>query len=99
MQDAETAAARVEMAIRVAYALLCLLFLLWMMIPEHRRRLMMMRLAETARKAAGQAAYRAGHLAMGHEISGRGESYSVPLALSLVRDRAALAVNRMRYTA
>lgn len=100
-EDGDTAA-RVELAVRIlglAYTLLCLLFLLWVMIPEHRRKLMMMRMAETTRKAAGQAACRAGHLAMGREISGLGESYSVPLALSVMRDKAAAAVERMRYSA
>lgn len=99
MREGNDTAARVELALRLAYTLACLLLLVWMMIPEHRRRLTMMRMAEGTRKVAGRAAYRAGHLAMGQEISGCGENYNVPLVLSVCRDKAAAVVERMRYAA
>lgn len=100
-EAAEEAAARIDLAVKVlglAYTLMCLAWLAWAMIPEHRRKLLMMRLAEATRRSASRTASRAGHQAMGLEISGCGANYSFPYVLSLTRDKAAAALERLRYS-
>lgn len=94
------AAARIELAVKILsliYALACLLYLAWVMIPAHQRRLMTMQALTRAQSAASRTAFRAGHQAMGLELSGRGTNYSLPYTLSRAADLAAAARNKLRY--
>lgn len=100
--SSQDATARIELIVKIlglAYTLMCVLWLVWAMIPEHRKRLLMMRLAQGTQKNASRAAFRTGHQAMGLEISGSGENYSLPYALSMVAELAARAYEKLRYTA
>lgn len=75
------------------------LYVMWMLlVPEHRRRLLLMRLTATVKQAAGRAAFRTGHQAMGLELSVSVENYDLPYWLSRLRDRAAAVYDRLRYT-
>jgi hypothetical protein len=90
----ETAAA----ILSLAYALASVLWLLWIMVPESTRRLWLMRVVHQMRGFLGRAAFRAGHQAMGLEISGHGVNYALPLTLSVARDKAAAVYERLRYS-
>ncbi len=72
-------------------ALLLTLLMMWFMIPEHQRRLTVMRVAHGLERAAGRQARREGRLGMGSELDGRlGEAdrrYSAAFWLSVARDR------------
>src|ERR1700733_6527954 len=87
-------------SLKIAMELLGLaltIYYLWiMLIPEHSRKLMLMRAAETTRQRAGKAAFRAGHQAMGLEIRGRGKNYELPYRLSQARDLAGRAYDKLR---
>lgn len=92
------------MRLRIATELLGMAYTLWViwqfLIPEHQRRLILMRAAERTRRSLARAAFRAGHQAMGLELSGPGmSSYRVPYLLSRARDAAARAYERLRYAA
>ncbi len=83
------------------YGLVSLGWLVWMLIPEHRKRLLGMKAAAAGRSLAGRAAFRTGHQAMGLELKGCGESgsgYAPVYLLSLARERAGRAYERMRYS-
>lgn len=101
MEDEETAAIRLDLLAKLLSALYGLIMigcLIWAMIPEHQKKLMLMRLAATARRTVEKAAFRSGHQAMGLEISGCGENYSFPYALSLLAEKAGQVYERMRYS-
>lgn len=94
---------RVQRRLQIATELLGLaytIYVMWvLLIPEHQRRLVLMRVTEAIRSAAGRAAFRTGHRAMSLEISASVENYELPYRLSLVRDRAAVIYEKLRYTA
>ena len=94
--DQARAAARVEMVARLLYALLSVAWLMWILIPEHKRRLMLMRAAKMAERSAWRTASRAGRQAMALEISGRGMSYGLPYQLSRLAQRAGRAYEEAR---
>ena len=64
--------------------------MVWMMLPEHQRRLTVMRLAHVLERASGRAARREGQAGMGSELGGRmGDAlrrYSAAYNLSRARD-------------
>ena len=98
----EGTAARIELVVKIlglVYSVICILWLVWAMIPEHRRRLIAMRVMTRMHSAATAAAFRTGHQAMALEISGCGENYSLPYALSIAAQQAARAYDKLRYTA
>lgn len=105
-EDEESApqdtAARLETAARLLsllYALISLLFLVWMLIPEHRKRLAAMKAAKTAERLAWRIASRSEHQEMGLELSGHDASYQVPYLASRAALRAARAYEKLRYSA
>jgi hypothetical protein len=73
------------------------LALAWVMMPEHARRLILMRAAHRARIMLGLAARRAGHAAMGSELATGQREYTAPLILSAARDMMTRAYDRLRY--
>ena len=91
------------MRLRIATELLGLaytIYVIWiLLVPEHQRRLMMMRLMGLIRNSAGKAAFRTAHQAMGLEIRGHGTNYELPYRLSLVREWARREYDKLRYTA
>jgi len=101
-QQDEDAARQLELATKILgllYALISLAWLMWMLIPEHRKRLWAMRAVQAIRQATGTLAFRTGHKAMGHELASSTENYALPYLLSVARDKAAAVYERLRYTA
>lgn len=95
MKDKE----RAEMILRLVAAMIYLGYLIWVMIPGHKRKLWMMRAAETARRAAGRAARAAGRAGMGRELADgreRDDTYTAAFWLSRARDTAAGAYEKLR---
>jgi hypothetical protein len=88
-----------EKVLSLAYALMSIVLLLWMLIPEHKKRLMAMQVIKTLERNAWQTAFRAGHQAMGLELRGRATSYDLPYRLSLLGEKAGRAYEKLRYTA
>lgn len=94
---------RAEQRLQLATAILSLIYtayILWiMLVPEHQRRLILMRAASQVRSLSARAAFRTGHQAMGLEISGSGRNYELPYRLSQLRDLSGRIYERLRYTA
>lgn len=74
------------------------LALIWYLIPEHQKRLYLMRLSQAIQNSARSVACRAGVRAMREEIRCGVRNYYLPYSLSLLADRAVAAYNRWRYT-
>jgi hypothetical protein len=76
------------------------LMAMWMMLPEHQRRLLVMRATVAVQRVAGRAARREGHAGMGSELAGRtgdaARSYLTAFHLSRARDRATRILEGMR---
>ena len=91
---------RAIMWMKVVAELLSLLYVIWMvwlMIPEHRRRLMAMRAMEAIRSGAERAASRAGAQAISLEARTGTENYHLPYGLSLLAGKAAKAYDKLRF--
>ena len=69
-------------------ALLSTGLMVWFMLPEHQRRLVLMRAAERARSLAARLARAEGHAGMGDELAGRDPAarYGGAYVLARVRD-------------
>lgn len=78
----------------LAYAI----WLIWVMVPEHRRKLMAMRVMEVIRRLAERAASRTGEQAISLEARTGTENYVVPYVLSRMRDAAHDVYERVRYS-
>ena len=89
----ETGAVQV---VRVALVLGQLAAVGWMMLPHHKRRLILMQLAEVSRKLLGSMARRSGHMSMGTELKTGREEYTLTSAISLSRDQMAAVYERLR---
>ena len=72
------------------------LWMLWIMVPQHRRQLARMRLLESLRRSTAWAARRAGAASMRAELATQQQNYALPYSLSLLRDRLAAAYDRTR---
>jgi hypothetical protein len=99
--DDETAA-RLKMATQLlglVYALASLLWLMWMLVPEHRKRLLAMQAAARMRQVTGTLAFRTGHRAMGLELASSVENYALPYRLSQARDWLSVLYDKLRYIA
>lgn len=81
-------------------ALLVTLGMLWLTLPEHQRRLILMRITHTLARATGRAAHREGHAGMADELARRnGEAlrhYSAAYHLSRARDSFTRALDSLR---
>ncbi len=87
---------------RLIAALLSLVYgvwMIWMMVPEHRKRLFLMRLSQGIQNCASRTACRTGRLAMDEELRSGVPNYHLVYGLSQVRERAAAAYESLRYTA
>lgn len=99
--DDQELAARLDVTVKLlslAYALISLIWLAWMLIPEHKRRLLAMQIAASLKTTAQRAASRTGRQAIAHEARSGCENYTLPYRLSLLAERAGRAYDRMRYT-
>lgn len=88
-------------AMRMIAALLSLIYgvwMIWMIIPEHRKRLMLMRLSQGIRSSASRAACLTGQLAMSEEARSGVRNYHLVYGLSLLGEQAGDAYERLRYT-
>lgn len=72
----------------------------WGMLPEHRRRLILMRTVHLCQRAAGRAARHAGHAGMGNELAGRAgdaaRHYTSAEQLGRARDQLGRVLEAMR---
>lgn len=98
MDAQERAAARIKL-IEALLALGISAWMLWTMVPEHRRQLLKMGLAQKAERITGSAARRAGAASMGAELATGQQNYTLPYGLSLVRDKLTAAYHRLRGAA
>lgn len=71
-------------------------WMLWTMVPEHRRREWRMRLLLAGRKMTGTCARRAGAASMRAELATGQPEYTVTYGLSLAREWLARAYDRTR---
>ena len=73
---------------------------LWLMIPEHKRHLIAMRLTVAAQRLTGHLARAEGQAGMGSELDGRPDDaerrYSAAYSLSRARDAFGRALDGMR---
>lgn len=94
------AGGRAEARLRTAEGLLTLAYLaavMWyLMIPQHTRRLLRMRVMAAGQKMAGNAARHAGRASMGAELATGHARYEIPYTLALVADAAGRAYDRLR---
>lgn len=102
METEDSTAEKLELAAKLLgliYALMSVLFLIWTLIPNHQKRLLGMRAMEAIRSSAERLASRTGAQAISLEARTGSENYLVPYGLSLLRDKAAVAYEKLRYTA
>lgn len=79
-------------------ALASTLIMAWFMLPEHQRRLMLMRATERARSLTGRLARAEGYAGMGDELAGRNPAarYGGAYMLARARDELGRVLERMR---
>lgn len=77
-------------------SLLYVIALVWMMIPEHQKKLYLMRLSQAIRNRARSAACRVGVRAMREEVRSGVPNYVLPYSLSLLAERAMRAYDHWR---
>jgi hypothetical protein len=78
-------------------ALASSLIMVWVILPEHQRKAIMMRFASSVRHALARFAVAEGRAGMADELAGRDPMprYGAALALSRCRDRLSAALTRM----
>lgn len=69
---------------------------LWFLLPEHKRKLVLLKVTETVRTTSSRLARRVGEQQMRAELRGDRPAYELPFFLSCLRDRAAVAYDRLR---
>jgi hypothetical protein len=76
------------------------LAMLWLMLPEHQRQLILMRIMRALQLAAHRAARREGQAGMGDELGGRpgdaARRYTAAYSLARARDRFGRALEQLR---
>jgi hypothetical protein len=95
VSDEETIAQRIKLT-EAALTLGLTLWCLWLMIPEHRRKLWRMALLDRARRWTGWAARRTGAASMRAELATGAENYRLAYGLSLAREWLGAAYDRTR---
>ena len=92
MSEQDTNEERLRMLLNLAY----LGAAAWLMMPEHQRQLLVMRVTMTARAAATALARRAGVASMANELATGRQVYTLPYLLSRARDRLGRAYEAAR---
>jgi hypothetical protein len=82
--------------IEVLMGLALTFWCLWTMVPEHRRQLLKMSMAARAERVTRAAARRAGAASMGAELVTGQQNYSLPYALSLLREHLVTVYDQAR---
>jgi len=85
--------------LELALAVISTAVMMWLMLPEHQRRLLVMRSLARAQALAARAAHLEGHAAMGDELAGLAQArqrYSATYQLSRLRDAISGQLERMR---
>ena len=95
MSDEEQLAQRIKL-IEAAVSLGLCLWCLWLMVPEHRRKLLRMRLLLSLRQRTDWAARRTGAASMRAELACGQENYVLPYGLSLAREHLSAMYDRAR---
>lgn len=85
--------------IMASISLLYTLWMIWILMPDHTKRLLAMRLSRAIQKAASSTASRTGTLALQEEARCGVHNYLLPYGLSLLREHAAAIYETLRYTA
>ena len=96
MNETEARLRRQQAIIYLVTTAASLAVTVWMLVPEHQRRLWLMTLTHRSVKVISGSAKRAGHAAMGRELATGLRDYTVPFLLSRLRDRAATWYERLR---
>jgi hypothetical protein len=90
----------IEQRVRLIVALLSLAYTIWitwsLMVPQHRRQLLRMRLLLLSRTAADRAARLAGAAAMRAELATGSRNYALPYTLSRTREWLKTAYDKTR---
>lgn len=92
-------AARAEQVVKLLASVVSLaysLWLIWFLIPEHQKKLFLMRLSRAIQNAARQQACRAARPAMRAEVRSGVRNYLLPYSLMLLAERAQRAYDRWR---
>jgi hypothetical protein len=90
---------RLAQRIKLAEALMSLglaMWCLWLMVPEHRRKLLRMKVLLSLRQRTGTAARRTGAASMRAELACGQENYVLPYGLSLAREQLTVLYDRAR---
>lgn len=72
--------------------------MVWVMVPDHRKRELAMRAAAAGRRVTATLASRTARAAMARELASGADDYQVPYWFSRARDACARAYERLRYT-
>jgi hypothetical protein len=99
--DQQSAADRLDLAVKLLsllYAVISLVWLLWMLTPEHQRRAWAMAAAAATERKARAVSRSTGRQAITLEARSGCENYGLPYALGLLAERAHRAYDRLRYT-
>ena len=87
--------------LRTVYLILCIGYLAWMaamMLPEHRRQAIRLKLLWSCAQVTSRLARHTGRVSMRLELETGEQVYGMPLLLSLCRERAIHAYDRGRNT-
>jgi hypothetical protein len=95
MTSDEDRLARVKMIEALISLALCL-WCLWIMVPEHRRKLWRMRVLLALQRRTGWAARRTGAASMRAELDSGQQNYALPYVLSLIREDLGRMYDRTR---
>lgn len=95
MSEEEKRLAQVKMA-EAMIGLALSLWMVWTLIPEHRRKLWRMGVLMRLQRLTGSAARRAGAASMRAELATGTENYHLAYGLALVREGLAAAYDRTR---
>lgn len=87
-------AAAIYLTVTGAMELAYLTYQIWLILPEHQRQALRMKIADRVRRLAGRGARRAGAASIETELRTGMQLYALPFWLSRLRDRAADFYNR-----
>jgi hypothetical protein len=96
-EDEDALARRLKLAAE-ALSLVYAIWMIWVLVPEHRRKLAIMRITAGIQNTAGALASRTGTQAMSLEARTGRENYVLPYGFSLIREKAAAWYERLRYS-
>lgn len=86
----------IERVLSVVMTIVFLMAMVYEMVPEHQRKLLMMKATAELEQATSKLARASGRLAMRRELAGGRPGYELPEALSRLRDFAGVLYERMR---